>query len=177
MRSIRAFPSIPASQRGFLLPLASGGSLLLLLSCLSLQTLIWGRQLEGRGVWQQRQVDDLLASAAQRLAVAFNRSHQCLLALPSSRWPASIAVSAGCEHPVDPAVLLQSQLPDGAVRLIGWWPPQPSTPSSTDAATGWGLMTLARSDGASASAPAQRRYRLLVAGEPPRVIRVQELDR
>lgn len=165
------------SQQGFLLPLASGGALLLLLSCLSLQSLIWGRQLDGRSAWQQRQADDLLSSAAQRVAVLFNRSHRCLLTVPSAAWPVVSTTPAGCDDGVDPAPLLQSHLPAGSVRLVGWIPPQRSEHAAhAGQASGWGVLTLARASGREAT-PLQRRYRLQLAAEPLRVISVQELDR
>lgn len=168
---------MPSSQRGYLLPLASGGSLLLLLSCLMLQSLIWGRQLSGRGVWQQRQADDLLGSAAQQLALTFNRSHRCLLTLPSGAWSLSPVIPAGCDAAIDPAPLLRIHLPKGDVRLLGWAPPQATSGGTTGvSASGWGLLTLAQ-EGMRQTTPAQRRYRLLLAGEPVRVTAVQELDR
>lgn len=163
-----------ASEQGYLLPLACGGSLLLLLSCLSLQSLIWGRQLDGRGAWQQRQADDRLGAAAQSLALAFNDSHQCLLLLPSSDWPRGEAMPAGCEAPVDPAPLWLLPQSGGAVRLVSWMPPPLGSPMETVAAAGQLTLAAAQSHG---SVPLQRRFRLLLAGQPPRVSGVQELDR
>lgn len=172
---------MPPSQQGYLLPLASAGSLLLLLSCLMLQSLIWGRQLSGRGAWQQRRIDDLLGSAAQQLALALNRSHRCLLTLPSVAWSASAAPPEGCEAAVDPETLQRIHLPDGDVRLLSWTPPQAEPGGTTaESGSGWGLLTLSQ-EGAHPTtptpAPAQRRYRLLLAGAPLRVTAVQELDR
>lgn len=169
--------AVSASERGYLLPLAGGGSLLLLVSCLSLQSLIWGRQLDARGAWQQRQADDLLGSAAQRLAVAFNRSHRCLLALPSSAWSADASLAAGCGDAADPADLLRLSLPGGVVRLAGWWPPAAADGASPSPGPfGWGELTLAQ-ELPQRPVPVQRRYRLLLDGESWRVIGVQELDR
>lgn len=142
-----------------------------------LQSLIWGRQLSGRGAWQQRQADDLLGSAAQQLALAFNSSHRCLLTVPSGAWSLSPAIPAGCDAAIDPEPLLRIHLPEGEVRLLGWAPP-PMVPGATAGVSdsGWGLLTLAQ-EGKSQTTPAQRRYRLLLAGEPVRVTAVQELDR
>jgi len=167
-----------SSEQGFLLPLASGAALLLLLSCLSLQSLIWGRQLEGRGAWQQRQIDDLLGSAAQRLAVAFNRSHRCLLLLPSTAWPpAGSTPPAGCDTAIHPEALIQllpavERAPQGAVRLLSWQPPQAASGS---APAGWGQLILALETGGESS-PIQRRYRLLLEADQPRVAGLQGLD-
>ena len=155
---------------GFLLPLASGGALLLLLSCLSLQSLIWGRQLEGRGAWQQRQIDDRLSSAAHRLAVAFNHSHRCLLLVPSGSWAAISVPGCGSSEALLPLLQIPvatAGAPDGAVRLVSW---QPQVPDP-----GWGLLTLALLPDRQVAA-AQRRYRLRLAAEPLRVSGVQELD-
>ncbi len=170
-----------SSEQGFLLPLASGGALLLLLSCLSLQSLIWGRQLEGRGAWQQRQIDDLLGSAAQRLAVALNRSHRCLLLLPSPAWPPAGSTPPGCDTPIHPEALIQGlpageRAPQGEVRLLRWQPPQPTAGSAPGAAPpSWGELILAL-DGGGPASPVQRRYRLLLEADPPRVAGVQGLD-
>ncbi len=163
-----------ASERGYLLPLACGGSLLLLLSCLSLQSLIWGRQLDGRGAWQQRQADDRLGAAAQSLALAFNASHHCLLALPSSAWPSGVAIPAGCPAPVDPAPLWLLPQPGGDVRLVSWTPP--SMPQGSVPVAPAGQLTLAEAQPRGPVA-VQRRFRLLLAGDPLRVNGVQELDR
>lgn len=163
-----------ASEQGYLLPLACGGSLLLLLSCLSLQSLIWGRQLDGRGAWQQRQADDRFGAAAQSLALALNTSHHCLLALPSSDWPRGEAMPAGCAAPIDPAPLWLLPQPGGDVRLVSWTPPPQGSTLATTVAVG--ALTLAAAP-TSGSVALQRRFRLLLAGEPPRVSGVQELDR
>lgn len=157
--------------------MASGGALLLLLSCLSLQSLIRGRQLEGRGAWQRRQSDDLLASAAQRVAAALNHSQACLLTLPSSHWPAQ-TLNPGCGPSTNAAALQRLQLPDGAVKLVDWMP-TPLTPAPASArgpVSAWGLLSLAEAERPAAE-PVQRRYRLLLAGEPLRVVSIQELDR
>lgn len=163
-----------ASEQGYLLPLACGGSLLLLLSCLSLQSLIWGRQLDGRGAWQQRRADDRFGAAAQSLALAFNDSHQCLLALPSSVWPRDTAMPAGCTAPIDPAPLWLLPQQGGPVRLVSWTPPPQGSALALDAAAGELTLAEAQPQG---SVALQRRFRLLLAGEPPRVSGVQELDR
>ena len=161
--------------------MASGGALLLLLSCLSLQSLIRGRQLEGRGAWQRRQSDDLLASAAQKVAAALNHSQACLLTLPSSHWPAQ-TLNPGCGPSTSAAALQRLQLPDGAVTLVGWRPtpltaaPSPGPAGARAPVRGWGLLSLAEAERPAAE-PVQRRYRLLMAGEPLRVISIQELDR
>ena len=69
-------PSLPFPSRasqdahdGFVLPLASAASLVLVLSSLSLQTLALQSRSRVRAKWLQRQQGDALASAAQQLAV------------------------------------------------------------------------------------------------------------
>ena len=78
--------ALAGGERGFILPLAFAGSLLLLLGSLSLQ----GLALEARLAQRQREVRDLeedaLISGAQQLVATLNRSHPCLLTLPLERW-------------------------------------------------------------------------------------------
>jgi hypothetical protein len=112
----------PLEQSGFLLPLATTGALVLLLSSLSLQTAV----LQSRRVLllqaQRQHQEDQLTSAAHRLGAELTGPYRCLLALPSDQWPQ--AATAGCPAGVDPAGLLALLQQEHGVALSRW---QPST--------------------------------------------------
>ena len=89
------------AHAGFVLPLASAASLVLVLSSLSLQTLALQSRSRLRTQWLQRQQGDALASAAQQLAVQLDGPGQCLLRGPSQ----------ACGAGPDPAGLLPNSSP------------------------------------------------------------------
>ena len=104
-------------QRGFALPLALTTSALLLLSSLSLQTLAFhGRQRSSQALATAQARD-----ADQSVVMAFQQHAQgaaaCLLALPSSAWPA-------LEHcpAADPSPLQAGWIGDRHWHLISWQP-------------------------------------------------------
>ena len=96
------------AHAGFVLPLASAASLVLVLSSLSLQTLALQSRSRVRAQWFQRQQGDALASAAQQLAVQLEGPGQCLLRGPSQ----------ACGAGLDPAGLLPNASP---AQVSGWF--------------------------------------------------------
>ena len=112
-------PSVPPSpESGFVLPLALGVSLLLMLSSLSLQTVaLQGRLDQMRQAGRGRD-EDALVGAAQRLVGELNRRHACLLSLHLSRWPQEGQSCASL--PEQEALLLQAGSFGG--RLLAWSP-------------------------------------------------------
>ena len=117
----RRFPSaLPCRQDGFALPIAVGGSLLLLLSSGSLQLLALHSR--ARMVDQQRQlqVEDLLASAAQQQAAVLATQANCLLAVDLAQWT---AVAPGCGLGGDQvAALQQGQVGSQGYRVAAYRP-------------------------------------------------------
>jgi len=105
---------------GFALPLALGGSLLLLLSSGSLQLLALHSR--ARVVDQQRrlQVEDLLASAAQQQIAALATQANCLLAVDQSQW-AAVAPSCGLGDG-QVAALQQGQVGGQGYRVAAYRP-------------------------------------------------------
>jgi hypothetical protein len=85
-----------------MLPLAWSVSLLLLLSSLSLQALALQEGSLQAVQQRRRQQEDLLMTAAQRLAGRLQRRHPCLLALADGAWAA-----AGCATADELAALRQ----------------------------------------------------------------------
>lgn len=80
-------PPIPPSREGgFVLPLALGVSMLLLLSSLSLQTVALQGHFDQLSEAGRGRDEDALVGAAQRLVGELNLRHACLLSLPLSRW-------------------------------------------------------------------------------------------
>jgi hypothetical protein len=84
----------PSQQAGFLLPLASTGALMLLLSSLSLQTAALQARRQFLEQLQQRQQEDRLASAAQQLVGRLRREQPVLLEQPLRQWPATLQQGA-----------------------------------------------------------------------------------
>jgi len=72
-----------------MLSLAISSSLLMLLSSLSFQALALQQRAQLQLQFRQRQLEDQLQSAAQRLVGRLQRQHPCLLPLPLERWPAA----------------------------------------------------------------------------------------
>lgn len=150
-------PSIPPrsprrQQAGFLLPLASGTALVLLLTGLSLQgAVLHQRELAAEALRQHR-AQDALASAAQRLAAQLDGPYACLQPLPLEHWAAA---AAACEPPISPAQLAQLRQPEEAglpLQLLAWEP-------RPEAAT----LQWAVAPAASPGAATQRRFALRYA--------------
>ena len=111
--------SLPASQRGFVLPLALGTSLVLLLSSASFHSLALHARLRARSGWQEQQQRDQLRSAAMAFVQQAASSAQvCLLAWPSPHWQ---ALESACPE-ADPAALQQGSLDALAWQLHRWQP-------------------------------------------------------
>lgn len=106
-----------------MVPLAMAGSLVLLLSSLSLQGMVLqGRQLQALEGARQRR-EDRLASAAQVLVAQLQGSASCLRPLPSSGWIRG-ALPPECPPELDPDALRRSTVDGSAVELIQWDPTQ-----------------------------------------------------
>ena len=106
-----------------MVPLAMAGSLVLLLSSLSLQGMVLqGRQLQALEGARQRR-EDRLASAAQVLVAQLQGPASCLRPLPSSGWIRG-ALPPECPPELDPDALRRSTVDGSAVELIQWDPTQ-----------------------------------------------------
>jgi len=104
-----------------MVPLAMAGSLVLLLSSLSLQGMVLqGRQLQALELRRQ-QGQDRLASAAQLLVAQLQGPASCLRLLPSSAWIPG-ALPPGCPAELDPDSLRHPMVDGSAVELIQWDP-------------------------------------------------------
>jgi hypothetical protein len=102
------------------LPVALGGSLLLLLSSGSLQLLALHSR--ARVVDQQRQLqlEDLLASAAQQQVAALATQANCLLAVDHAQWSA-VAPSCGLGED-EVAAMQQGQVGGQGYRVVAYRP-------------------------------------------------------
>ena len=106
-----------------MVPLAMAGSLLLLLSSLSLQGMVLqGRQLQALEGARQRS-EDRLASAAQVLVAQLHGPSSCLRPLPSSTWIPG-ALPPECPTELDPDSLRHVTVDGSDVELIQWDPAQ-----------------------------------------------------
>ena len=106
-----------------MLPLALAGSLVLLLSSLSLQ----GMVLQGRQVQalEQRRLraEGQLSSAAHLWMGQLRGPYSCLAELPSNAWQ-SDPPPAGCSPGLDSAALSRLSVDGAVVELIRWDPLQ-----------------------------------------------------
>lgn len=117
-------PSAQEREQGFVLPLALGASLVLLLGSLSAQTT--SLQLRRQGIREQlqRRAEDRLASAGQQLLAELNQHHPCLLELPLERW---LDLGLACAPAATITALSDGQVLGASYRVIGWRPePQPA---------------------------------------------------
>lgn len=105
----------PPAAAGFLLPLASSASLLLLLSSLSLQTVSLQARRQMLLQLQQRHQQDQLTSAAQQLVGRLKRDHPCLLERPEADW-----ATAPCLNGETPAALRRGVIGAHAYQLLSW---------------------------------------------------------
>jgi hypothetical protein len=107
-------------RNGFALPIALGGSMLLLLSSGSLQLLALHNRARLAEQQRQLQVEDLLASAAQQQAAALATQANCLLAVDLAQW---VAVAPGCGLGSDQlAALQQGQVGGQGYRVAAYRP-------------------------------------------------------
>lgn len=119
----RKSPLPPSPQQGFVLPLALGVSMLLLLGSLSLQTVALQGRLDQVSQAGRGRDEDAVVGAAQRLVGELNRRHACLLPLPLSRWPQE---GQACASLPQQQALLENAGSFGG-RLLAW------SPGSTEA--------------------------------------------
>lgn len=104
-----------------MVPLAMAGSLVLLLSSLSVQGMVLqGRQLQALELRRQ-QGQDRLASAAQVLIAKLQGPASCLRPVASSGWIRG-ALPPGCPADLDPDSLRHPMVDGSAVELIHWDP-------------------------------------------------------
>ena len=104
-----------------MVPLAMAGSLVLLLSSLSVQGMVLqGRQLQALELRRQ-QGQDRLASAAQVLIAKLQGPASCLRPVASSGWIRG-ALPPGCPAELDPDSLRHPMVDCSAVELIHWDP-------------------------------------------------------
>ena len=133
--SLRGADSEP--ERGFILPVAIGASLLLLLGSLSLHSVA----LQGRLVQASREArdgqEDALAGAAQQLVGQLNQRHPCLLSLPLARWSLE---GRSCATPPELAALLGDGGTNSGWRLLDW-SPAPASAQALIALAGRGSAT------------------------------------
>lgn len=108
-----------AREQGFVLPLAMGASMVLLLGSLSAHTVSLQARMQGIREKEQRRAEDRLASAGQQLLAELQRSHPCLLALPLPQWDVQ---GLGCVPAPTIAALRQGQVLGATYRLVAWRP-------------------------------------------------------
>ena len=109
------------AEKGFVLPLAIGTSLVLLLGSTSVHSLAIHARLRARSSWQDQERQDLLRSAAMAfLEQANTPAQRCLLAWPLALWP-SQAAHCGANNTAE---LNQGQAGADRWELLDW---QPST--------------------------------------------------
>lgn len=107
------------AEQGFVLPLAIGTSLVLLLGSASVHTLALHARLRARSSWQELQRQDQLRSTAMAfLEQANTPAQQCLMEWPFALWP-SQAARCGA---IDAAALSQGQAGPHHWELLDWQP-------------------------------------------------------
>ena len=137
----RGFPV--SAHQGFVLPLAIGTSLVVLLGSASVHTLSLHARLRARSEWQQLERRDQLRSAAMLFAErAADPALLCLLAVPKADWAVFVDSCPGA----DPRSLQQGVAGSASWRLLDWQP----TPEG-------GALTLALDPEGVAGEPALRR--------------------
>lgn len=121
---------VRAAERGFALPIAVAGALVLLLGSSSLQLLSLQNRAQLLRVVQRQQIEDLLASAAQQTAAALQQTGGgCLLAHAHDAWALAAAQCA-----IEPAQLQDLQLGqvgNSQYRLTAYQPDGHSTEASS----------------------------------------------
>ncbi|MFZ0408593.1 MAG: hypothetical protein WAM11_10855 [Cyanobium sp.] len=153
--------SIPAT--GFLLPLASLASLLLLLGCLSMQTVALQSAQRLAAVARMRQAEDNLMSAAQQLVASLQRQYPCLLPLALDQWS-----GAACVNATQLTSLARGDVNAIPYQLVGWRPQAVAAdPLGADPVAGAEmLLELRPSDG---KPPLRSAFAVALQGLPPQV--------
>lgn len=104
-----------------MLPLSITGALVLLLSSLSLQSLVLHTRQVQAAERVRLQVEDRLASGAQRLAADFQGRLSCLMAVPLGDWHRQ-ALREPCPAGLDPDALQRLWIDGQELQLAGWTP-------------------------------------------------------
>ena len=108
-----------SQQQGFVLPLAMGTSLVLLLGSASVHSLALHARLQARSSWQEQERQDQLRSAAMAfLEQASTPAQRCLMESPLALWP-SQATHCGT---IDASTLNQGQAGSHHWELLDWQP-------------------------------------------------------
>jgi hypothetical protein len=151
------------SEAGFLLPMASMVSLLLLLGCLSIQSVTLQNAWRLAALSRLRGAEDNLMSAAQHLVGALQSQHSCLLSLRLEQWS-----KAGCISAAQLPDLAQGEVQSVPYQLVAW-KPQAATALVTADPSAVGvelLMEVRPPDGQPALRSA---FAVALQGSPPRV--------
>lgn len=164
-RSLLQRPGRQGSSAGFLLPLTTLLSLLMLLGSLSVHAVSLQDRLRGTRELQQQTSEDQLASAAQQLVARIQLRHACLLALPLEQW-----AGAGCASAADLEPLRRGEVFGVGWQLLRWQPSAP--PVETAAAAEQRLMLEIGLEARNRQASRRAGFELQLAGLP---WRVQEL--
>lgn len=107
------------AEKGFVMPLAIGTSLVLLLGSASVHSLALHSRLRARSSWQEQERQDLLRSAAMAFLERANTPAQrCLMEWPLAQWP-SQAAHCGAN---DAAAMNQGQAGSHGWELQDWQP-------------------------------------------------------
>ncbi|MCP9840787.1 hypothetical protein KBY93_09085 [Synechococcus sp. J7-Johnson] len=114
-----ARPGGQAPDAGFVLPLSLGAALMLLLTSLSVQTAALQGSALAAAELKQRQQEDALDSAAQRVAAQLSGAYACLLPQASADWVMPVA---GCAPGLNPAMVAAGQVGENDYRVVGWTP-------------------------------------------------------
>ena len=101
----------------FLVPLASLASLVLLLGCLSMQSVALQNARRLAALARLRQAEDSLMSAAQLLVARLQSQHRCLLPLALARWSAG-----GCASTSQLSDLARGEVDSVPYQLLAWQP-------------------------------------------------------
>ena len=115
------FRFVSTKDAGFLLPLSLTGSLVLLLSSLSIQSLLLHARHVQAAEHQRLQGQDQLASAAQQVALQLQGRFACLQPFPMEQWEVALS-SSSCPAELDLEALLSPRNAPSQVRLTSWEP-------------------------------------------------------
>ena len=149
-----------AAEAGLLLPIASLASLVLLLSCLSMQSLTLQNARRLAALSRLRQAEDSLMSAAQLLVATLQTRHACLLPLALELWS-----GAGCVRAAELPGLTQGEVNAVPYQLLSWQPKAMSALSETSTGAEL-LLELRPPDGQPALRTA---FAVVLQGSPLRV--------
>ncbi len=111
------------------MPLASLASLVMLLGCLSMQSMILQNTQRQAALSRLRQAEDSLSTAAQQLVAALQSQHRCLLPLALEQWSTADCISA-----TQLQGLSQGEVNAVPYQLVGWRPLASATLATEPAA-------------------------------------------